>query len=137
MNSKTCIPLTLLLLAGCATVPWQSRTFSDHESIGRVLFDQIEKLEAGKLKPIDLVPSLQDKRVLFVDDDGQRITVRDIAFGILDEAGIKGLPPGATPVVICGCKVDGEWYRFHVPRLTDEGFDKAIETIQQGGGHVR
>ena len=109
MNTRKCITIALLLLSGCASVPWQSRTFTDHQSVGRVLYDETAKLEVGMLKPIDLVPALQDKRVIFTDDDGQKITVRDIAFGILDEAGIKDLPIGWAPVFICGCEVNGEW----------------------------
>ena len=121
------------LLAGCASTPWQARIYPDHESIGCVLFEQITRLETGKLRPVDLVPALQDNRVLFVDEYGIRVTVRDIAFGILDEAGIEGIPHGSAPVFICGCKVGNEWYRYHVPHLTDDEFDQAIKTIQQSG----
>ena len=120
------------LLAGCASTPWQARIYTDHESIGCVLFEQITRLETGKLRPIDLVPALQDNKVLFVDEYGIRVTVRDIAFGILDEAGIEGIPRGSAPVFICGCKVGNEWYRYHIPLLTDEEFDQTRNKIQQG-----
>jgi hypothetical protein len=131
--NKLAILAMLGLFAGCISTPWQSRIYSDHESIGRVLYEQIARLEKGTLRPIDLVPALQDTRVLFVDDYGISITVRDVAFGILDEAGIEGFPNGSAPVFICGCKAGNEWYRFHIPHLTDQEFDQTIYTIQQSG----
>ena len=124
--------LLFLALAGCSSTPWQAQTFSDPEALGHVLFAETARLDSGKLRPSDLLPALNDKRVLFVDDR-QSITVRDIAFGILDEAGVIGLPQGRTPVFICGCQVDGEWYRYHVPLLSDEGFNQATMRIQHGG----
>jgi hypothetical protein len=56
--------------------------------------------------------------------------VQDLAFGMLHEAGIPDLPRGSAPVFICGCRVDGEWHRFHVPHLTEAEFAQAIRTIE-------
>ena len=116
---------------GSSSTPWYAQTFSDPEAVGRILFTETGKLHSGKLRPSDLLPALKDKRILFVDDC-KSVAVRDVAFGILDEGGGKGLPQGVTPVFICGCKVDGQWYRYHVPLLTDEGFSQTIKAIQHG-----
>jgi hypothetical protein len=103
--------------------------------VARVLFDEVAKLTAGRLKPTALIPSLRDKRVLLLEDGGGAITVRDLAFAMLEEANVAKLPIGSTRVkLICGCDVHGEWYRFHIPELTDQDFEVMISIIQEGRG---
>jgi len=126
---RTCIGLAAAAVTGCASIPWQARAYPDQASVGRLLFDQTTKLQSGRLRPTDLLPALQDRRSLFADD-AQRIAVRDIAVGILDEAGVVGFPSGAAPVFICSCKVGDEGYRFHVPLISEEEFAQIITAIQ-------
>ena len=123
--------LAALLLAGCGTRPWQERAYASHQLVARALFDEAAKLAAGNLKPAELIPSLRDKRELFRDDDGATITVRDLAFAMLERAHMARMPVASTRTkLICGCEVDGEWYRYHVPELTDQNFETVIEAIQ-------
>ena len=57
---------------------------------------------------------------------GPLITVRDLAYTTLEEAGLAELPVRSTrSKLICGCRVDQEWYRFHVPELTGRDFEAA------------
>ena len=133
--------LAVLLLAGCGNQPWQERTYTNHEAVARTLYDETARLVAGKLKPSALVPALRDRREIFRDDDGAAITVRDLAFAILDEAGKARMPVAFTRTkLICGCEVKGEWYRFHVPALSDRDFEAviaAIQTARAGEGKPR
>jgi hypothetical protein len=131
MSMKLYLLVYCILFVGSADAEWQSQTYTNNQSVARVLFDGWTKLRTAQMKPGALIPTLQDTRVLFVDDDRTRITVRDVAYAMLDEAGLtKQRIKASRTKLICGCEVKGEWFRFHIPELTDQDFDKVKKTIQ-------
>ena len=132
MTSKLFLVLLSLSIAGCRSVPWQERVHADRQDVARVLFDGMERRVEGKLDLIELASSLQDTRVVFTEDDGTEVTVRDLAYEMLYDAGIVGLPGGHRSCkLICGCTVRGEWYRFHVTKLTEGDFQVVAKEAQQ------
>lgn len=105
---------------------------ADSEALAAFIWSGESRLRKGQVKPPDLVPLLRDSKVIFVDDDGTSVTVRDVAYTMLDEADIVKPPAkGHRCKVICGCKVDGEWARTRIQQLSDDDFEAAIKAIQQ------
>ncbi len=112
--------------------PWQMRTYWEHTAVAQVVYDQSQELAQGGLSKGDVVPLLRDERTLFVDDGGVAVTVRDLAYTMLEEAGMAELPVSSTrSKLICGCEADGEWYRFHIPELTDRDFEVVIAAARR------
>jgi len=132
MTTKQLLVLLSLSVVGCRSVPWQERVYAGREDVARVLFDGVERQVEGKLDLVELASSLQNTRVVFTKDDGTEVTVRDLCFEMLYDAGIVGLPDGrASCKLICGCMIRGEWYRFHVTKLTEEDFQAVVREAQQ------
>lgn len=132
MKRELAILILSLLVTGCASTAWHAQTFSDGQAVARVLYSETMRLVQGKATPQELIPSLKDKTPIFVGDNGKEITVRDLAFTMLEEADMAKLPvQSTTSKLICCCKIKGERFRFHVPELTDENFETILETIQQ------
>jgi hypothetical protein len=115
-----------------ATVQWHKAGLADSESLAAAICSGSSRLERRQLKPTDLVPLLRDESVIYRDDDGTWVTVRDMALTMLADAAIVKLPFKQIPnKLICGCEIKGEWHRVHVLTLTDENFGVVITTIQQ------
>jgi hypothetical protein len=131
MKQKIAILFLSSLVAGCASTAWHAQTYSDSNAVARVLHSETMRLVQGKVTPDELIPRLNDKTPIFVEDNGKQITVRDLAFTMLEEADMAKFPvKSTTSKLICCCKIKGELFRFHVAELTDENFETVMETIQ-------
>ena len=118
--------------ACCATTIQHRPGLENRESLAAAICSGSSRLERGQVKLVELLPLLHDQRVIFVDDDGTVVTVRDMAFTMMENADIVKLPFKKIPgKLICGCEVKGEWNRVHVLTLTDENFGVVIATILQ------
>jgi hypothetical protein len=123
--------VAFLLSAGFSAAPWQKQTYRANTAVARVIRDQSRQLSTGKLSAAKMVPLLRDKTVLFVEEDGTQVTVRDLAVTMLDEADKIGRPVTSKRTkLICGCKVGGHWVRYYVPTLTDKDFKAIIRTVR-------
>jgi len=104
----------------------------NHESLAAAICSGSSRLTSGQVKPSELIPLLRDRREIFVDDDGTAVTVREMAFTMLEDADIVKLPfKKYSNKLICGCEIKGEWNRVHVLTLTDENFETVIKIVQQ------
>ena len=118
--------------ACCATTIQRRPGLENRESVAAAICSGSSCLERGQVKLAELLPLLHDQRVIFVDDDGTAVTVRDMAFTMLEDAAIVKLPfKQISNKLICGCEIKGEWNRVHVLTLTDENFGVVITAIQQ------
>ncbi|MCX7009373.1 MAG: hypothetical protein NTY53_19370 [Kiritimatiellaeota bacterium] len=118
--------------ACCATTIQRRPGLENRESLAAAICSGSRRLERGQLKLTELIPLLRDQRGIFEDDDGTVVTVRDMTFTMLEDAGIVKLSFKRIPgKLICGCEIKGEWERVHVLTLTDENFEVVIATILQ------
>lgn len=114
-----------------ATVQWHKAGLADSEALAAAICSGSSRLEKRQVKPTELVPLLRDESVIYKDDDGTCITVRDMALTMLGTAAIVKLPfKKYSNKLICGCQIQGEWHRVHVLTLTDEQFEVVIRVIQ-------
>ena len=127
------------ILFGCSTgysaTPWHIHKYTNGHDVARVIYDQATLLSEEHLETSTLIPLLSCTNVIFTEDDGTGITVRDVAFTILQASDVIGLPEGPTRSKFISCYKSGEevFYRAHIPVISEEGFRKTIETIQQAG----
>ena len=123
------------MLAGCATPPWYVQQYADGHKLARVVYEEATALETGHSRVESLLPLLVNTNAVFREVDGSTVTIRDVAFTILQAAGEVELPdtdnPTRSKFIYC-CTENGELlYRAHIPVLSEDGFQKTIETIQQ------
>ncbi len=103
----------------------------DRNSLATFLYSETMKVVQDNSCLKKMLPLLEDKRSVSIADVGKKITVRDIAFTILDEGGVVQQPVQWTRTkMICSCTVNGKLYRFHIPELSDQDFEKIILKVK-------
>lgn len=133
---KTLVAITLccLPLLSFAQELWEPVPFKDEHKIAKVIFKQTKLLGKEQLAPTDFVPLLSNTTVVFTDEEEIEVTVRDIAYTILEAA--KAIPAAETPppskyIYYCASTKDQEVLRWHIPLITEEEFQKSIESLNK------
>lgn len=130
--------IAVLILFACLTstgyseTPWYAKRYKDSFDLANDIFRQMSLLKNNPAGKAEFAPLLARTEVLLTDPEGVEVTVRDVAFTILQGAKLVDLPEGpasAKFIYCCGTKSNAI-YRYYVPLITEGGFQKTIEALQ-------
>ena len=131
-----CLAVGCCIFSSCVALApdWRRDGLEDAAKLAQVICDEVLAVEADPARARQVATDLNDRRIIHteVDPDGAKIevTVRDIAFTILEESGIIDDRVDRKLKLLHGCQAGDEWIRIHIPVLDEEDFEAAQRQLQ-------
>lgn len=132
VNNLVCILLVSLIGSASTGSSWWSKQYTDGHELACIIYDEALKLSNDTSKKDEFVHLLSNKEIIFTETNGSTVTVRDVAFTVLDEAGLAEQPVKSAKVkFIYSCTINDSLYRSHIAVLNDDDFARIIKSIQK------
>jgi len=131
------LALACCVFSSCTTVApdWRHAESGEAHELAQAVCDEVLAVEADPARARKWAAKLDDRRIVHteVDPDGTSIevTVRDVAFTILEASGVIEDRVDRKLDLLHGCQAGAEWIRIRIPALNDEDFEAARRRLSR------